>query len=68
MGLYNITALWSPDIIVIGGGMVKRISIEDLKNQMITLSRKYPKIPEIAQSKLGELSGLYGTLEYLKQR
>lgn len=68
IGLYNITVLWSPDVIVLGGGLMKKISIEDLQNQMIELNRKLPSLPEIKATKLGDLSGLYGALEYLKQQ
>lgn len=68
IGLYNVVCLWSPEIIVLGGGMMKSISLEDLKNELEAVKRKYPTLPPLVKAKLGDSAGLYGALEYLKQQ
>lgn len=68
IGLYNITVLWSPEVIVLGGGMAPKLSIEQILGNMLHLNRKFPTLPSVVKAKLSDLSGLYGCLEYLKQQ
>lgn len=65
VGLYNVTVMWSPDIIVLGGGLAKDgiFSLKDLvgglKKMVFYIFRD---IPEIKTFKLKEFSALYGSL------
>ena len=66
MGLHNISLLWQPDVIVLGGSMSKKAPLflkslkENLDNSLIN------KAPEIRISRLGDENGLMGGLELLK--
>ena len=65
--LKNITLLWSPDIIILGGGMLGSpgISIDDVKKNMTEILTILPNIPEIKKAELGDIGGLHGALHYL---
>lgn len=68
--LHNITVFWSPDIIVLGGGMMKNpaIKLNGLKQRLRkTLDNRYPKLPIIKKTALGGFNVLYGALEILKK-
>lgn len=67
-GLNNITVLWSPDIIILGGSMMKKIgiSVDRVRFHLSKILKIFPKAPLIKKSKLGDLAGLYGALWYLK--
>lgn len=68
-GLNNITALWSPDIIVLGGSMMKKIGIpvERVRYHLKHIMKIFPELPQIEKAKLGDAAGLYGALAFLKQ-
>jgi predicted NBD/HSP70 family sugar kinase len=68
-GLYNSIVHWSPHRVVLGGSMMNEIGIplESIKRNTATLNTKYPALPEIVHSSLGEVGGLFGGLAYLKQ-
>jgi len=67
-GLHNVAVLWSPDIIILGGSMMKKIGIpvERVKLHLLKILKIFPKTPLIKKSKLGDLAGLYGALAHLK--
>ena len=67
IGLNNISVLWSPDIIVLGGSIMKRLNLENIKKYLSETLKAYPNPPQLILSKLGELSGLYGALELIRQ-
>ena len=66
-GLNNIIVDWSPQILILGGGVSNSIPIENVKTYLSKLMKIFPEIPPIEKAALGDLSGLYGALEYLKQ-
>ena len=69
IGLHNTILHWSPDRVVLGGSMFNDvgISVERVKIHLAELMTKFPNIPEIVQSSLGDLGGLWGGLARLKQ-
>jgi glucokinase len=68
-GLYNSIVHWSPERVVLGGSMFNEIgiSVERIAEHVRSINTKYPQLPEIVHSKLGEVGGLWGGLAYLKQ-
>lgn len=69
-GLNNVSVFWSPDVIVLGGSMIigdPAISVEKAKEYLKEILTIYPEIPKIKKAELGDLGGLYGALELLKQ-
>lgn len=69
LGLHNMILHWSPEIIILGGGIALsgKISIENIKKDLTELLTVFPEIPEIKLSNLGDLGGLYGGMEYLRE-
>ncbi len=67
VGIYNSILHWSPDIVVVGGGVMKHISITQLQSEVTTLlspiSQKYPVV---RRSTLGEVGGLRGALSLVE--
>lgn len=63
-GLNNVTLMWSPEVIVLGGGITNAdlISIENIKKNLSNIIKVFPQIPEIRKSELGEEAGLYGAM------
>lgn len=69
-GIHNTILHWSPDRVVIGGSMVNEvgISIPRVAEHVRTLLHKFPTVPEIVHSSLGDIGGLWGGMALLKQR
>ncbi|HCA67504.1 MAG: hypothetical protein A2249_01520 [Candidatus Jacksonbacteria bacterium RIFOXYA2_FULL_44_7] len=67
-GLNNSILHWSPDIVVLGGGLMleSRLSLPAIQKHLQSAMRIFPKLPPIVKSSLGDLSGLYGALAFLK--
>ncbi len=69
-GLNNTIVHWSPDIVVIGGSMMKKIGIpiERVRAHLKGVLRIYPELPIIEHSALGDIGGIHGALAYVNQK
>lgn len=68
-GLNNTLVHWSPDILILGGPMIlgePAIPIEKVNEHLKKILTIFPKPPPIKPAKLGDIGGLYGGLELLK--
>ncbi len=67
-GLNNSILHWSPDVIVLGGGIVLEspLSLAAVQKHLQRVMRIFPKIPPIKKASLGDSAGLYGALAFLK--
>lgn len=66
IGINNTIVYWSPDIVVLGGSVVKSLSLDKIKTYLKEELKIFPVMPEIALAALGDDAGLYGALELLK--
>lgn len=66
--LNNTLVHWSPDIMVLGGSVMKSINLENTKNYLSEFSKAFLKLPEIKLATLEDVGGLYGALAYLNQK
>ncbi len=68
-GLNNITVIWSPDIIVLGGSMMNEIGIpiERVRHYLKEALNIFPDPPVVEKAQLGDELGLYGALAYINQ-
>src|SRR3989344_2454438 len=68
IGLVNVIMFWSPDIIVLGGGLLDSefVSMDGLNDSLHKYLENFPQKPPIIRYTLGEKAGLYGALAYLK--
>lgn len=67
MGLLNVCVLWSPQIIILGGSMMKSISLQGIHSNIKKLNTILPELPEITLSTLQEKGGLIGSLAYIEK-
>ncbi|HSX24970.1 MAG TPA: ROK family protein [Candidatus Andersenbacteria bacterium] len=62
IGLLNTAVFWSPHCIVLGGSMMKNISIDAVCNYMGSYNHILPTLPLIKKSSLNDMGGLIGSL------
>ncbi len=65
VGLNNSIVHWSPDIVVLGGSVMKSISLDKVKTYLKDYLTIFPKTPEIVLSSMGDFAGLHGALELI---
>ena len=70
IGVHNTIVHWSPDVVVLGGSMMKvpGIPIDEVRVELQKISHIFPTLPEIKPASLGEWGGLHGALALLKQK
>ncbi len=61
-GLYNTILHWSPDVLVLGGSMMKDIPLSVISEHLHTRMSIFPSLPDICHGELGDKCGLYGAL------
>lgn len=68
-GVNNTLIHWSPDILVIGGSMMKRVGIpiDSVRQYVKQFTKILPETPLIELASLGDWGGLYGGLELYRQ-
>lgn len=66
VGLHNTIVHWSPEVIVIGGSVSKKINLEKLQSYIDEVLNIFPSVPVIKPATLGELGGLYGSLFFIQ--
>jgi predicted NBD/HSP70 family sugar kinase len=62
IGIHNVTVLWSPEMIILGGSLMKKVDIERIKKLAKQQMKNFPKIPEMVIGELGDKAGLVGAL------
>lgn len=65
IAINNIAVFWTPDIVVLGGSLTKKISVERVKMYVKTIMKLFPEVPLVTKSELADLGGLWGALQYL---
>lgn len=64
IGINNLIVLWSPEAVILGGGLMNNINIEKLTGIIREQLTIFPKCPDIIKAELGDKSGLYGALTF----
>ncbi len=69
-GLHNTIVHWSPNKVVLGGSMFNEVGIPvpRVAQHVQAIMKKFPVVPEIVHSALGDVGGLHGGLELLRQK
>ncbi|MEX0649506.1 MAG: ROK family protein [Candidatus Andersenbacteria bacterium] len=68
VGINNVLVFWSPNIVVLGGSVMKSIDIAKVRQYLRETVTIYPELPALELATLGESGGLIGALSYLKQQ
>lgn len=66
----NTIVYWSPDVIVLGGSLMKSASLDRIRFHLRNIYRNAPILPPplVKKAKLGDSGALQGALELLKQK
>jgi glucokinase len=66
-GLCNSILHWSPEIVVLGGGVAEseKISLDKIQMYLKEVLRSFPEHPRLIKAQLGDLGGLYGSMAFL---
>lgn len=69
-GVHNTILYWSPDVMVLGGGQVHagKISVQKVSAFISKFHNVFADMPPIKKAILGDIGGICGALEYLKQQ
>lgn len=65
VGIYNTIVHWAPEIVVLGGSVMKSISLDRIKFHLSELMYVYKEVPKIEKAILGDDAGLLGALSLL---
>lgn len=70
VGLSNTIVHWSPEVIVLGGSIMKTMPVERVRHHLGKILTVFPKHqhPPIKRVRLGDEGGLWGALAYLNQQ
>ena len=69
VGVCNAVYLWNPEVIILGGGVTlsDNFDIVLLRKEVRKILKKtYPSTPQIKKSLLGDFSGIWGGIAFLK--
>lgn len=65
IGIHNTLVYWSPEIVVLGGSIIKKVSLDEVTNHLSEILTIFPKAPILKKAELGDTNGLWGALHYL---
>jgi len=68
IAVHNISVLWSPEMIILGGSLMKKVDVKLIKKYAKQQMTRFPKIPEIVLGELGDKAGLVGALVRLGRK
>ncbi len=68
--LNNVIVMWSPDVVVLGGSMMKEIGIpiHATEKYLRDILKIFADIPPIKKAELEDIGGLWGAMEFLKKK
>ncbi len=67
LGLYDTLVHWSPDVVVLGGPMMRDIAIDEVTAELKKLPPVYASWPELRRGELDGDGGLFGAMTYVRQ-
>ena len=66
--IHNILSFWSPETVVLGGGIVlgDAVNIEKVREHLAETANIFPFLPDLKKAELGGDAALYGGLALIK--
>jgi predicted NBD/HSP70 family sugar kinase len=66
VGLVNVTMFWSPEVMILGGSLMKRLPLALIRREYAARQKVVPLLPAIRRARLGDFGGLIGALRLLQ--
>jgi glucokinase len=66
LGLANTIVHWSPEMVILGGSVMKKVSIKAVRKYLNEFLTIFPCKPKLVKAKLGDSAGFYGALSLLR--
>jgi predicted NBD/HSP70 family sugar kinase len=68
VGIYNTVVYWSPEVIILGGGLIeaRKYDVGELYQKVKRIAKNYPFVPPITKAQFGDKSVLMGALKFLE--
>ena len=68
VAINNTIAYWSPEVVILGGGIVleKAVSLDNIYENLATVTGAFPELPEVKKAELGDGSALYGAIALIE--
>ena len=67
IGVYNTALYWNPELVVIGGSMMRDIKVENVAEALHKLPNVYERWPRLEPATLGDEGGIRGAMVWLGQ-
>ncbi len=68
VGLYNAVVYWWPELIVLGGSMMRDIDVRVVQKKLELLAEPdWPRVPRLVRASLGDVAGLHGAMAWYNQ-
>ncbi|PJE75509.1 hypothetical protein COV04_04365 [Candidatus Uhrbacteria bacterium CG10_big_fil_rev_8_21_14_0_10_48_11] len=70
LGIHNSIVHWSPEVVVLGGGLLRKsaIRLTEVSAELNRLLVVYPKVPQLNAAQFGDESAIYGGLALILQQ
>lgn len=62
VALHNVCVLWSPDTIIMGGGISNDLDMEEIQEAIKENMKIFSNVPKVKRAELGSLNGVWGAL------
>jgi glucokinase len=66
-GVYNTALHWNPELVVMGGSMMRDIDLDLVAEELMVMPNVLEKLPKLVRAKLGDTGGLRGAVAWLEQ-
>lgn len=66
VGLVNLILFWSPEMVILGGSVSKRIPLDVLINKISERMNIFSDLPQIKKAEIEDFAGLWGAVHYGK--
>ena len=69
VGIHNLVVSWSPDVVILGGGIVRNnaLSLNAVERHLRTTLKIFPDCPPVKRAELEPHSVLWGALTHLRE-
>lgn len=68
VGIHNTIVHWSPDVVILGGLVMKSLPIKEVRNHLKNIMKIFRNIPKVELAKLKDNAGIYGAMALIQNK